>query len=94
MSKKEIKELLVKELKKEGVIKAALFGSIARGEQSQDSDIDIIVQFEEGKSLLDLAGLKVKLEEIFKKKVDVITYNSIHPQLKKYIEKDQELLYA
>lgn len=94
MSKKEIKELLVKELKKEGVIKASLFGSVARGEEDNNSDIDIIVQFEEGKSLLDLAGLKVKLEEIFNRKVDVITYNSIHPLLRKYIEKEQELLYA
>jgi len=94
MSKEEIKRILVKVLKKEGVIKASLFGSVARGDDRENSDIDIIVQFKEGKSLLDLAGLKVELEELFHRKVDVITFNSIHPLLKEYIEKEQEELYA
>jgi len=43
--------------------------------------------------LLDLIGLEQDLEEYFNKKVDVITYNSIHPLLKEYILKEQEVFY-
>jgi predicted nucleotidyltransferase len=49
-------------LKRFGVKRASLFGSLARGEDREDSDIDILVEFEAGKSLLDLAGLKIELE--------------------------------
>ncbi|MBU7048271.1 MAG: nucleotidyltransferase domain-containing protein [Theionarchaea archaeon] len=45
-----------------------------RGEATEDSDIDLLVEFEGEKSLLDLAGLKIELEEILGKKVDVLTF--------------------
>jgi len=58
-----IKERLAQVLQRNGVKKAALFGSIARGEATAESDIDILVEFEGNKSLLDLAGLKIEIEE-------------------------------
>ncbi|MBI5180765.1 MAG: nucleotidyltransferase domain-containing protein, partial [Nitrospirae bacterium] len=61
-------------------------------EATEESDIDILVEFKKGRTLLDLVGLKMELEDIFKKRVDVLTYNSINPRLKKYILKDQEIL--
>ncbi len=92
MTRSEIKSIIIPILKKYDIIKASLFGSIVRDEATEKSDIDILVEFKKGRTLLDLVGLKLELEDIFKKKVDVLTYNSINPRLKKYILKDQEIL--
>lgn len=88
----EIKEKLVGVLKKYKVKRAALFGSIVRGEASEKSDIDLLVEFEGRRSLLDLAGLKLELEELLRRKVDVITYGSLHPLLKEKILSEQEVI--
>jgi hypothetical protein len=79
--------------KEYGVKKAAVFGSYARGEQKKRSDIDLLVEFGGEKSLLDLVGLGFDLERIFKKKVDINTYNALHPLLRDSILKDQVLIY-
>ncbi|UCE66738.1 MAG: nucleotidyltransferase family protein [Candidatus Zixiibacteriota bacterium] len=76
-------------LEKYGVIKAALFGSAVRDEATEESDIDLLVEFEEGRSLLDLAGLKLELERLLNRKVDVVTYRSLHPLLKDRILSNQ-----
>lgn len=94
MSKEEIKKYLTEYLKKKGVIKASIFGSLARGESSSASDIDILVKLDKNKTLLDLIGLKLELEELLNQKVDVLTYNSLHPLLKENILKDEEVLYG
>ncbi|OGH64649.1 MAG: hypothetical protein A2821_04320 [Candidatus Magasanikbacteria bacterium RIFCSPHIGHO2_01_FULL_41_23] len=70
------------------VKKAHLFGSYARGEATSKSDIDIIIEFKGQKSLFDLVGLRDSLQEKLGRKVDVGTPGSIHPALKKNIEKD------
>ena len=89
----EIKEKILDILKKYGVRRAAVFGSFARGDFRADSDIDLIVELEEGRSLLDLAGLKIEIEERLGKRVDVLTFNSIHPFLKEQIIREKiELL--
>jgi predicted nucleotidyltransferase len=80
-------------LKKHSVRRASLFGSTARGEESRDSDVDLLVEMEEGSSLLDLAGLKLDLEEVLQREVDVMTYDSIHPLLKDQILREQEQIY-
>lgn len=69
-------------LLKSDVTKAGLFGSVARGDNTELSDVDVLVEFPEGKSLLDLVGLKLDLEEALGKKVDVVTYRSLHHLLK------------
>jgi hypothetical protein len=79
---KELKKTLIAVLKKHEVKKAALFGSFARGEATDESDIDLLVEFEGRKSLLDLAGLQLDLQDTVKRQVDVLTYNSLHPLLK------------
>lgn len=79
--------------KRYGVKKAAVFGSYARGEQKKRSDIDLLVEFGGEKSLLDLVGLGFDLEGIFKKKVDINTYNALHPMLRDSILKDQILIF-
>jgi len=76
-------------LKKHDVKRASLFGSIVREEMTDESDIDILIEFKGEKSLLDLAGLKIALEEALKCKVDVLTYDSIHPLLRDQILAEQ-----
>lgn len=76
-------------LHKSGVTRAALFGSCARGDSHGESDLDLLVEFTPDKSLLDLADLKLKLEEALDRSVDVLTFQSVHPRLKPYIEQDQ-----
>ena len=83
------KEIILEILKKHDVKKASLFGSIVREEMSTDSDIDLIIEFKGDKSLLNLAALKIELEEKLSLKVDVLTYNSIHPLLRDQILAEQ-----
>ena len=84
-----LRKSIVPILKKNDVVRAGIFGSYSRGEQTRKSDIDLLIQFKGGKSLFDLVGLEHQLKVILKKKVDVLTYNSIHPLLKERILKDE-----
>ncbi|MCK4431384.1 MAG: nucleotidyltransferase family protein [Candidatus Aminicenantes bacterium] len=86
----EIKNKIMPVLNKYGVKKASLFGSVVREEQTDSSDIDLLVELPETASLLELASLKLDLEEILKKKVDVLTFDSLHPLLKDKILHEQE----
>jgi uncharacterized protein len=67
---------------KHGAYNVRLFGSVARGEATETSDLDFLVTMEKGRSLLDLIGLWQDLEELFGCKVDVITDGGISPYLK------------
>jgi len=78
----EIRTIILDILKKNDICKAGLFGSYARGENTGDSDIDLLVEFRGNKSLLDLAGLKIELEEKTGKKFDIVTYDSLYPRLR------------
>ncbi|MCK4642904.1 nucleotidyltransferase family protein [bacterium] len=84
---KQIKDKILPVLKKYGIVCAGIFGSVARGEADTHSDVDILIQIpaNSNMSLLDLAGMEMKLEEILKRKVDLLTYNSIHHLLKEKI---------
>jgi len=88
----EIKRKILPILRRHGVKRAGIFGSFVRGETKEGSDLDLLVELEEGKSLLDLASLKVELEELLKTKVDVLTYNSMHPLLKDRILSEQKVI--
>jgi predicted nucleotidyltransferase len=73
-------------VEKFGVIEIAIFGSYARGEQREDSDIDIIVDFKEGYKTFDnYMNLKFYLEELFGKKVDLVIKSAINPRIKPFI---------
>lgn len=93
MDKKAIQAACIPLLRRHGVVRAALFGSVVHNKQTVESDIDLLVDFEEGRSLLDLGGLRADLEETLTKRVDVVTYNSLHPLLKESILAEQEIIY-
>jgi len=81
----EIKEKIIPILKQYGVTKAGIFGSVVRGEATESSDIDILVEIESDMSLLDFVGLKLDLEEALGKKVDLGEYCTIKPIIKDQI---------
>jgi hypothetical protein len=70
-------------LKKNKVTKAGIFGSYARGEQNENSDIDILVEVQG--SLLDLVELEFELEKVLNKKVDLLSYGGISKYMKDII---------
>lgn len=82
MSRNEVIEKIRQILIKWGIKKAGLFGSFARKEERGDSDIDILIEPPEGFTLLDLSGLALEIEDVVGKKVDIVTYRSIHPLLR------------
>jgi len=63
-----------------------VFGSIARGEAGPASDIDLLVQMDSGRSLLDLIELTQELESVLQRKVDVLTDEGLSPYLKERIQ--------
>ncbi len=85
----EIKEILTQNKDKfrgnYKVIKLGIFGSYARGEQREDSDVDILVKFEEPISLSKLVNFENYLQDITGIKVDVIPESNIRPELKENI---------
>jgi hypothetical protein len=72
-------------LRRYGVTRAGVFGSRARGESREDSDLDILVDLPEGASLLDLVGLQLDLGDALRIAVDAHTYRSLHPLLRERI---------
>jgi len=65
--------------------KIGLFGSFVRREQSETSDIDVLVDFEEGADLFDLIGLALFLEEALQRKVDVVPEGALREELRESV---------
>ena len=61
-----------------GAHNVRIFGSAARGDAGPESDVDFLVEFEDGRSLLDLSGLWLDLEELLGRKVDVAQPQTLH----------------
>jgi len=79
--------------KKFGVTKIGIFGSFARGEEKEGSDIDVLVEFQENYKTFDnYMDLKFLLEDLFGRKIDLVTIDALRPQLKDGIL--QEVIYA
>jgi len=93
MTTEAIKKKILPILRRQGVIKAAVFGSAARGEMNKNSDVDILIKYGSKKGLFDLVRLEFELEEKLGRKVDLLTYKSIHPLLRNIILKEQKVIY-
>ncbi len=65
-----------------GAYNVRIFGSVARGEARSESDLDLLVSMEKGRSLLDLIGFCQDIEDLFGCKVDVVTDGGLSPYLK------------
>ena len=77
------------------VIKAWIFGSYARGEQNDDSDLDILVEFDKQNypSLLTHSGIICDLEDLFNIKIDLVPEELLFESIRPYISKDKILVY-
>ena len=86
MTVDEIKKKIIPILKLHGIKKAGLFGSVVRGEENANSDVDVLVEIgRRGFSLLDFVRVKLELESVLSRRVDLVEYSSIKPLLKKNI---------
>ena len=81
-------------LRKHGAKRAGVFGSYARGEATPRSDIDILVEFQRQKSLLELVSIERELSEEAGVKVDLLTEKSISPRILSYVKKDLKVIYG
>ncbi len=72
--KKEILALAAKY----GASDVRVFGSVARGEADASSDVDFLVELEPGRSLFDLGGLLMDLQELLHRRVDIVTEKGLH----------------
>lgn len=75
------------------VKRACLFGSQARGEATSESDVDILVELEKGVSIFEMADMKIALEKLISKHVDLVSEGGLSPYIKPYIDKDKTLIY-
>ena len=89
---KEKREEILRICQKHGARHVRIFGSVVRVEAGRASDIDLLVEFEEGRSLLDHAALLLELEQLLGCPVDIISERGIKPRIRqKILEEAQPL---
>lgn len=73
---------------KHGVRNIRVFGSVARGDAEAKSDVDLLVELEPGRNLLDLGGLQMDLESLLQCPVDVVTERGLRDRLRAHVLKE------
>ena len=81
----EKREEMLNLAKKHGAVSLRVFGSFARGEEQANSDIDLLVELEPGRSLLDLVAIKQGIEDLSRRKVDIVTEAALSPYIREEI---------
>ena len=85
----EIGTRVLPALRRHGVVRAGIFGSVARGEARSGSDLDVLVEFEDGRTLFDLVDLRDELTRLLGRAADVVTYRSLHPRMRERVLREQ-----
>ena len=85
---KQKREKVLETAARYGASNVRVFGSVARGEANASSDIDLLVNMEPGRSLMDLGGLLVELQELLGTEVDVVTEKGLRPRIREQVLKD------
>jgi len=93
MNIEEIRNKIAPILKQHGISKAAVFGSVARGEARPDSDVDLLVEFKTVPGLFEYIGLENLLSDKLGKKVDLATEQSLHRLIKPQVMRDLKTIY-
>ena len=89
----ELRDTILPILEPYGVKSAALFGSVVRGEETAESDIDLLVKFKKPLGLLRLVGVEIELSERLNRKVDLVTEGALSKYIRPYVEKEKVMLY-
>ena len=76
-------------LRRHSITRAGIFGSIARGEATPESDVDILIELGGQASLLDFIGIKLDLEDVLGRSVDLVEYAAIKPRLRDRILREE-----
>ena len=82
------REAIKKIARERGVMNVRVYGSMARGDDGPDSDIDLLVKLPEGASLMDVAGFMSRVSELTKRRVDVVEEERLHPKMASNILED------
>lgn len=77
---------------KYGAYNVRIFGSVARGKADADSDIDFLVEMEPGKTLFDLGGLLMELQELLPCRVDLVTEKGLRKRIRERVLEEAQLL--
>ena len=85
------KEILVV-AQQHGIVNIRIFGSVARGEDNLQSDVDLLVDLEKGRTLFDLGGALIQLQDLLGRKVDIVTERGLHWYLREKIMKEAKPL--
>lgn len=94
MSIADIQEKIVPILRSYGIKKASIFGSVSRGDDRPDSDVDLLIELGPGPmGLFEYIGLKHKLEDTLKKDVDLVTEGNINKHLEPFIRPELKQIY-
>ena len=84
----EKREDILRIASKRGASNVRVFGSVARGEADSESDIDLLVDLEPGRSLFDLGGLLMDLQDLLDHKVDVVTERGLRERMRERVLKE------
>ncbi len=85
---REKREDILRIASKRGASNVRVFGSVARGEADSKSDIDLLVDLEPGRSLFDLGGLLMDLQDLLRHKVDVVTERGLRERIRERVLKE------
>ena len=93
MSKEAMAKLIADYFKTQPVLKAWIFGSYSRGEETPDSDIDILIIPDKGVGLFKLSGMHLDLQDLLKIRVDLVTEKGLMDFARSSVDNDKILVY-
>ena len=91
---REISKRIKPILQKHGIIRAGIFGSVAKGTSTAASDVDILVEIGKKISLLEFVSIKYEIEDLLGYKVDLVEYQAIKPRLRDKILAEEIKIYG
>ncbi|MHB8259708.1 MAG: nucleotidyltransferase family protein [Bacteroidia bacterium] len=93
MSKAETIQKIVAYLQKQKVQEIGIFGSFVRNEMTANSDIDVLVEYSRGTTILDIVKMKQELFSLLGRKVDLVSKRAVRTQIMESIKNDLQTVY-